>query len=177
MIVLGVDPGSIRTGWGVIERKGPRLTFVAAGTIDAGRDEELANRLCEIHAALQAVIARHTPGAMAVEDVFHAKFARSALKLGQARGVALLAGAQAGLSIAAYAPALIKRSIAGRGQADKQQVARIVGAILGLRALPNVDATDALAIAITHAQALMSQRLPVREPVSRPVRPVTVRSR
>ncbi len=159
MIVLGVDPGSIRTGWGVIERKGPRLAFIAAGTIDAGRSSELAARLCEIHAALASVIAEHTPAAMAVEDVFHGKFARSALKLGQARGIALLAGAQAGLSVAEYAPALIKRSVAGRGGADKQQVARIVGAILGLRELPNVDATDALAIAITHAQALMARRM------------------
>jgi len=177
MIVLGVDPGSIRTGWGVIERNGPRLTFVAAGTIETDRDDDFADRLCEIHAALQAVIAQHAPGAMAVEDVFHARFARSALKLGQARGVALLAGAQARLSIAAYAPALIKRSVAGRGQADKQQVARIVGAILGLRVLPNVDATDALAIAITHAQALMSQRLAVAKPPVRAGRPPVVRSR
>ncbi|HKU38018.1 MAG TPA: crossover junction endodeoxyribonuclease RuvC [Polyangiales bacterium] len=158
MIVLGVDPGSIRTGWGVIERAGPKLRFIAAGTIDAGRDEELAARLCEIHRELCEVIERHTPAAMAVEDLFHARFAGSALKLGHARGIALLAGAQAGLPIATYAPALVKRSVAGRGQADKLQVARIVGAILGLRELPNVDATDALAIAITHAQALMARR-------------------
>lgn len=168
MIVLGVDPGSIRTGWGVIERKGPRLAYIAAGTIDAGRDEELATRLCEIHRALCAVIAQHAPGAMAVEDIFHARFARSALKLGQARGVALLAGAQAGLSIAAYPPALVKRSVAGRGQADKTQIARIVGAILGIRELPNLDATDALAIAITHAQALMTRSATARiEPFAR----------
>jgi crossover junction endodeoxyribonuclease RuvC len=156
---LGVDPGSIRTGWGVIERQGPRLRFIAAGTIDAGRDSDMPARLREIHAELQAVISRHAPVEMAVEDVFHAKFARSVIKLGQARGIALLAGAQAGLPIAEYAPALVKRSVAGRGAADKQQVARIVGAILGLRELPNVDATDALAIAITHAQALLSRKL------------------
>ncbi|HET6339426.1 MAG TPA: crossover junction endodeoxyribonuclease RuvC [Polyangiales bacterium] len=159
MIVLGVDPGSIRTGWGVIERRGPRLHFIAAGTIDAGRDAEMPSRLCEIHAALQAVIAEHSPVEMAVEDVFYAKFARSVIKLGQARGIALLAGAQAGLPISEYAPALVKRSVAGRGQADKQQVARIVGAILGIRELPNLDATDALAIAITHAQAVLSRKL------------------
>ncbi len=160
MIVLGVDPGSIRTGWGVIERRGPRLHFIAAGTIDAGRGSDMGARLCEIHQALQAVIAQHAPAEMAVEDVFYAKFARSVIKLGQARGIALLAGAQAGLPIAEYPPALVKRSVAGRGQADKQQVARIVGAILGLRGdLPNVDATDALAIAITHAQALTARKL------------------
>ncbi|HEX2678095.1 MAG TPA: crossover junction endodeoxyribonuclease RuvC [Polyangiales bacterium] len=154
--VLGVDPGSVRTGWGVIRRAGPKLTYVAAGTIETDRDDDLPARLREIYEALSAVITEHAPTAMAVEDIFHAKFAGSALKLGHARGVALLVGANAGLAIAAYAPALVKRSVAGRGAADKQQVARIVGAILGLRELPKLDATDALAIAITHAQALMS---------------------
>jgi crossover junction endodeoxyribonuclease RuvC len=158
MIVLGIDPGSIRTGWGVVRRDGPRFAFVAAGTIDAGKDTELSLRLHEIHSELCRVIATHAPTAIAVEDIFHARFANSALKLGHARGVALLAGAQAGLPIAAYPPALVKRSIAGRGQADKAQVARIVGAILGLRALPDIDATDALAIAITHGQACLAQR-------------------
>jgi crossover junction endodeoxyribonuclease RuvC len=168
MIVLGVDPGSIRTGWGVIRREGPRLTFVAAGTIDAGRSSELASRLHEIHTELCRVIGLHAPTTMAVEDIFHARFATAAIKLGHARGVALLAGAQSGLEITAYAPALIKRSIAGRGQADKTQVARIVSAILGLRCLPEVDATDALAVAITHAQASLVKRLDpvVRRPAS-----------
>jgi crossover junction endodeoxyribonuclease RuvC len=158
MIVLGIDPGSIRTGWGVVRREGPKLSFVAAGTIDAGRDCELPERLQEIYAELVRVIERHAPTDMAVEDIFHARFAASALKLGHARGVALLVGAQAGLPIVAYPPARVKRSIAGRGQADKAQVARIVGAILGLRELPEIDATDALAIAITHAQALLAGR-------------------
>ncbi len=162
MIVLGIDPGSLHTGWGVVRRAGPKLSYVAAGTIDTSKDDELPLRLKEIYEALCAVIAEHAPEAMAVEDIFHARFAGSALKLGHARGVALLAGANAGLSVAAYAPALVKRSIAGRGQADKAQVARIVGAILGMRELPSVDATDALAIAITHAQALASQGLAAR---------------
>jgi crossover junction endodeoxyribonuclease RuvC len=156
MIVLGIDPGSVRTGWGVVRRAGPKLAYVAAGTIETDREDELPERLRMIYAQLCAVIAEHRPVAMAVEDIFHAKFAGSALKLGHARGVALLAGANHELTVAAYAPALVKRSIAGRGAADKQQVARIVGAILGLRELPNVDATDALAVAITHAQALAS---------------------
>jgi crossover junction endodeoxyribonuclease RuvC len=158
MIVLGIDPGSIRTGWGVVRRDGPKLRYVAAGTINAGKDAELPTRLHAIYEALRVVIAEHAPTALAVEDIFHARFAASALKLGHARGIALLVGAQAGLPIAAYPPALVKRSVAGRGQADKLQVARIVGAILGLRDLPAVDATDALAIAITHAQALLAQR-------------------
>jgi crossover junction endodeoxyribonuclease RuvC len=161
MIVLGIDPGTIRTGWGVVRRDGPRLSYVDAGTIDAGKekDKELPERLHEIYEALRAVIAAHAPTAVAVEDIFYARFAGSALKLGHARGVALLVGAQAGLPIASYPPALVKRSIAGRGQADKEQVARIVGAILGMRTLPAVDATDALAIAITHAQALLARRI------------------
>ena len=153
MIILGVDPGSIRTGWGVIERRGPKLIGLAAGVIRAGEGRELHLRLQTIFEGLQAVIAEHEPTAMAVEDVFHAKHARSALILGQARGVCLLAGATANLPIAAYPPALVKRSVAGRGQAPKEQIARIVGAILQLSTLPAIDACDALAIAITHANA------------------------
>ena len=153
MIILGVDPGTHRTGWGVVERKGARLIGIAAGVIKAKETDPLEARLYTIHTALEAVIAAHKPSAMAVEDVF-SKHVKSALVLGQARGVVLLAGAQAGLVIAAYAPALVKRSIAGSGQAPKDQLGRIVCALLGLRELPAVDATDALAIAITHANAL-----------------------
>jgi crossover junction endodeoxyribonuclease RuvC len=166
MIVLGIDPGTIRTGWGVVRREGPKFCFVAAGTIDANARHELPARLNEIYECLRAVIAEHAPNAIAVEDIFYSRFANSALKLGHARGVALLVGAQAGLPITAIPPALVKRSIAGRGQADKAQVARIVGAMLGLRVLPDIDATDALAIAITHGQALLARR-PVPEPRSR----------
>jgi crossover junction endodeoxyribonuclease RuvC len=160
MIVLGIDPGSIRTGWGVVRREGPKFVFVAAGTINAGKDCELPDRLHDIHSALQRVIELHAPTTMAVEDIFYARFANSAIKLGHARGVVLLVGAQAGLQITAYPPALVKRSIAGRGAADKAQVARIVGAMLGLRDLPDIDATDALAIAITHANACLANRVP-----------------
>jgi len=170
MIILGIDPGSIRTGWGVVRREGPAFRYVAAGTIATGKDEELPQRLHAIYEALQAVIAEHVPTAIAVEDIFYAKFAGAALKLGHARGVALLVGAQAGVPISAYPPALVKRSIAGRGQADKAQVARVVGAILGLRELPEVDATDALAIAITHAQAARMQGLTQVAAHPRPVR-------
>jgi crossover junction endodeoxyribonuclease RuvC len=126
---------------------------VAAGVIHARADAELPERLRVIHDGLRAVIAEHAPSCMAVEDVF-SKHVKSALVLGQARGVVLLAGAQAGLAVEAYAPALVKRSIAGSGQAPKEQLARIVCALLGLREIPAVDATDALAIAITHANAL-----------------------
>lgn len=153
MIVLGVDPGTLRTGWGLVERRGARLHAIAAGVIRAKDGDPLEARLHAIHAALCLVIEEHRPVCMAVEDVF-AKHVKSALVLGQARGVVLLAGAQAGLTVQAYPPAVVKRSIAGSGQAPKEQLARIVGAILQLKALPAVDATDALAIAITHANAV-----------------------
>jgi crossover junction endodeoxyribonuclease RuvC len=157
MIVLGVDPGSLRTGWGIVRRVGPRLHAIAAGVICTEPDDPLETRLHAIHAELTQVILAHKPTAMAVEDVF-SKHARSALTLGQARGVVLLCGAQAELAVGAYPPAVVKRAIAGRGQTPKPQLARIVMAMLGLRALPPLDATDALAIAITHANALGTRR-------------------
>jgi crossover junction endodeoxyribonuclease RuvC len=151
--VLGIDPGSLRTGWGVLEARGGRLTLVGAGIIRPAADAALEQRLLAIHRGLVEVIAEHGPATVAVEDVFFAKHPNAALKLGHARGVALLAAAEAGLDVTPYAPSLVKRSVVGRGQADKVQVGRLVAAILGLRELPGADATDALAVAITHAQA------------------------
>jgi crossover junction endodeoxyribonuclease RuvC len=156
MIILGVDPGTLHTGWGVIEVQRPKLLAIAAGVIETDADSPLQTRLLAIHRGLTDVIARYKPQQMAVEDMFHAKNASSALKLGHARGVILLVGAEAGLPIGAYAPALVKRAIAGRGQAEKGQVARVVGAILGLRTTLPADASDALAIAITHANSMPS---------------------
>jgi len=156
--VLGIDPGTIRTGWGVVERRGSVVRGVMAGVIKTNEREELAFRLNTIFEGLRVVIASHAPTEVAVEDVFYARHAQSALKLGHARGVALLAAAQAGLSVAAYPPALVKRVIGGGGRADKTQIARMVGAILGWRELPSTDATDALAVAITHANAMTAAR-------------------
>jgi crossover junction endodeoxyribonuclease RuvC len=153
-IVLGVDPGTIVTGWGVVQRQGARLHGVAAGVIRAGNEPDLPARLKRIYAELVRVVEQFQPTAMAVEDLFFARSASAALKLGHARGVALLAGANANLEIFAYPPALVKRSVAGRGHAAKEQVARMIGAILGWRELPAVDATDALAVAITHLNAV-----------------------
>jgi len=166
MIVLGVDPGSVRTGWGVIRREGPRLYGVDAGVIETDDGDALERRLLAIHDGLCEVIERHRPDCMAVEDIFHARYARAALKLGQARGAALIAGARGGLVIAAYPPARVKRAVAGRGQASKPQIARMVGAVLGWRELPALDATDALAVAITHANALTSSLLTARAATS-----------
>ena len=153
MIVLGVDPGSILTGWGVVSRAGTRLQGLAAGAIQAGREPDLPARLRVIYAELMRVIEQYRPEAMAVEDIFFAHSGAAALKLGHARGVALLAGANSGLPVFAYPPALVKRSVAGGGQASKQQVARMIGVILGWSELPAIDATDALAVAITHLNA------------------------
>jgi crossover junction endodeoxyribonuclease RuvC len=148
--VLGIDPGSIRTGWGVVDRKGSSARGVAAGVIRVPEKAPLAERLAAVHRGICRVIEEYKPDAVAIEDIFFARFPQAALMLGHARGVALLAAAQAGLSVSAYPPAVVKRAVVGSGRAEKQQVALIVGALLGLRELPGIDATDALAVAITH---------------------------
>lgn len=153
MRVLGVDPGTVRTGWGVVEGDGARLRGLAAGVITLRESEPLERRLLAICEALDAVITAHAPDVCAVEDIFFAKYPAAAMKLGHARGAALVAAARRGLAVSAYPPALVKRAVGGRGAADKAQVARMVGALLGWTELPAVDATDALAIAITHLQS------------------------
>ncbi|MFW5875847.1 MAG: crossover junction endodeoxyribonuclease RuvC [Myxococcota bacterium] len=150
MRVLGLDPGTVRTGWGVVERQGPRLRHCSAGVIRVPEGLPLHERLQRIHTGLVEVIEQTAPQVVAVEDIFYAKHANAALKLGHVRGVALLVAANAALEVHAYPPATVKKAVVGRGRADKRQVARLVGAILHLKELPGVDATDALAIAITH---------------------------
>lgn len=148
--MLGLDPGSVRTGWGVIERTGPTARGVAAGVIRVSERAPLCERLHEIHRGVAEVLATHRPDAVAIEDIFFARYAQAAMVLGHARGVAMLAVAQAGLSLATYPPSVVKRAVVGSGRAEKSQVALLVAALLGMRELPGVDATDALAIAITH---------------------------
>lgn len=148
--ILGIDPGSRFTGWGVIEARGQKLTHVAHGCIRAG-DGPLSPRLKLIHEALSGVIADHRPGEYAVEEVFMKVNVGSALVLGQARGVAVLAGAQANLPFAEYAPAQIKRALVGSGRAEKAQIQHMVRILLKLVGELNADAADALAIAICHA--------------------------
>lgn len=152
--VLGLDPGSIRTGWGVVERNGQMARGIAAGVIRVPEKDALAARLHQIHAGVQRVLAEYKPDAVAVEDIFFAKYPQAALMLGHARGVALLAVAQAGLGVSAYPPTVVKRAVVGSGRAEKSQVALLVGALLGLKELPGEDATDALAVAITHLNVL-----------------------
>lgn len=150
MLVLGIDPGTRHLGWGVLLREGTRITHVAHGVIHTDLDGSLAERLVEIDTGIEAVIREHTPHVSAVESLFFAKDAQSAAKLGHARGVVLLRLARAGLPIHEYPPARVKRSVVGRGQADKKQVALVMTAILRLATPPPSDAADALAIALTH---------------------------
>lgn len=149
--ILGVDPGSGATGWGVIDCAGSRLSFVAAGVVRPRRALSRAERLAAIHDALAALIAAHGPQEAAVEETFVNASPRDALVLGEARGVALLAPARAGLPVAEYAANTIKKSVVGRGHAEKAQVAAMVRVLLPASGEQAADAADALAVAICHA--------------------------
>lgn len=151
--VLGVDPGSQVTGFGLVERRGAHIAPLAHGTIRLPRDASPAQRLDRLHRALCEVIARHRPHVASLEQVFVAASPRAALVLGQARGAVLVALGSAGLPVHEYAPARIKLSVAGSGRAGKDQIQRVVARLLGLETLPAADAADALAAALCHAQA------------------------
>ena len=145
--VLGIDPGSRVVGWGVVERRGSGLQHVAHGVLRLDDSAPLELRLVELFARLSDTLARHAPMAVAVEGVFTFRNARSALVLGQARGVALLVAARAGVPVFEYAPAMVKRSI---GAGAKAAVSRAITGFLGLTDVPRPDATDALAVAVCH---------------------------
>jgi crossover junction endodeoxyribonuclease RuvC len=149
--IVGIDPGLRRTGWGVVESHGARLSFVAAGTILPHHSKPLAERLCIIHDALAQVIADFSPREAAVEATFVNRDAAATLKLGQARGVAMLVPALAGLAVSEYAPNAVKRTIVGVGHAEKEQIRMMVRALLPRAEFDTDDAADALAIAICHA--------------------------
>lgn len=157
MRILGIDPGSVATGWGVVEWGGSSLCHVASGVLRPG-DADVALRLSWIHAELFALVRLHTPHTAALEAVFVARNPRAALKLGQARGVALAVCGAAGLEPAEYAPALVKGAVAGYGNADKNQVQAMVQRLLGLPRAPVRDAADALAIAICHGAQCRTRR-------------------
>ena len=149
MLILGVDPGSVRTGYGAIDTDGRRHRLVEKGVIAPPRKAPLAERLRHIHAGVSVVIDRLAPDLLAVEDVFHAVNTRTALVLGHVRGVVLLAGSEAGLSVHEFPPATVKQQVTGFGRADKTQVAFMVTRILGLSEPAKAgDATDALAVAL-----------------------------
>lgn len=151
MRVLGLDPGTRRFGWGVVERHGTRLVHVAHGVVSLG-EGALATRLVDLERALDEVVRAHGPAQASVETLFFHKDAQAAAKLGHARGVALLVCARAALEVFEYAPARVKRTVAAHGRADKAQVAQMIRVILSLAAPPPPDAADALAIAVTHLQ-------------------------
>jgi crossover junction endodeoxyribonuclease RuvC len=153
--IFGIDPGSDRTGYGCIETDGSRHRIVVAGAIKSPALASFPEKLLNIHVGLTALLIECRPDCVAVENLFHAANARSALKLGHARGVAILAAVEAALPVAEYTPAEIKRAVVGYGRAEKQQVQHMVRLILALSVAPTpYDAADALAVAICHANSL-----------------------
>jgi crossover junction endodeoxyribonuclease RuvC len=151
MRVLGIDPGSETTGWAVIEEQGRRHVLVEYGTLRASARERFSARLLKISDGLEALIARHKPQVMSIEEAFFAVNPKSALKLGQVRGVALLAAERAGLDIHEYSPRLVKQTVVGFGNAEKHQVQEMVRVLMKLKTAPQPhDAADAIAIAICH---------------------------
>lgn len=151
MKVFGIDPGSDRTGFGCVETDGARHRLITCGAIATPAMASFPDKLLAIHARLAELLRQHAPDCVAIENVFHAANARSALKLGHARGVAMLAAVQAGLPVLEYTPAEVKRAVVGYGRAEKHQVGAMVKLLLGLSDVPSPhDAADALAIAICH---------------------------
>jgi crossover junction endodeoxyribonuclease RuvC len=160
--IIGIDPGLRNLGWGVIESAGSRLSFVACGSIHSDAAQSLAHRLRQLHDGLMAVLRDHAPAEASVEETFVNRDPQSALKLGQARGIALLAPALAGLPVAEYSANLIKKTVVGAGHADKAQVAMMVRILLPRCDAKSADAADALAAAITHAQHRGARELEAR---------------
>lgn len=157
--VLGLDPGLARTGWGVIEVEGTRLSHIANGTVASDPNETLAERLHQLHEGLCEVLTMWLPGAAAVEETFVNRNPASTLKLGQARGIALLVPASQGVPVAEYTPNHIKKSVVGTGHAAKDQIRAMVSVLLPGVAIAGADAADALAVAICHAHHLSSARV------------------
>ena len=152
-IVLGVDPGLAKMGWGVIDGTGPSFRLVEYGSVRTSADQPHADRLRAIYDELTRVIAEHRPGVMAIEEVFQGRNAQSALLAGEGRGACILAGANAGLAVHPLAASVVKLGVTGTGRASKPQVQAMVRRILGLEKPPRpADAADALAVALTYAQ-------------------------
>jgi len=155
--ILGIDPGSRLTGYGVVDAMRGRLQFISCGVIRTTPQASFAHRLNEIFDGINEVIQLHGPEIAAVEDIFLATNPRSALKLGQARGAAIVAAMQNGLRVKDYGAKMIKQAVVGYGQAEKVQVQHMVRVLLGLSAAPSADAADALAVAICHANSLQME--------------------
>ncbi len=150
--IIGIDPGLRNMGWGIIEAVGSRLVFVACGVVRSDAALTLSDRLRQLHEGLAQIIHAHMPAEAAVEETFVNRDPQSALKLGQARGVALVVPALAGLPVAEYAANLVKKTVVGAGHAEKQQIAAMIRILLPRAEAKSADAADALAVAICHAQ-------------------------
>ena len=159
--IIGIDPGLRRTGWGIVDSVGNSLRFVASGTVRSDEKESLAKRLCQLHDGLAEVLHQTMPDEAAVEQTFVNKDATATLKLGQARGIAMLVPAKAGLAVAEYAPNLVKKTIVGAGHGEKVQIRMMIGVLLPKADPQSDDAADALAIAVTHAHHRQSVILKV----------------
>ncbi len=160
--ILGIDPGLRRTGWGVIDVEGNRLIYVGCGSVESRDTLSLAERLLAIHEGLARILGEFQPMEAAVEATFVNKDGASTLKLGQARGVAMLAPAMAGIPVAEYAPNQVKKTVVGAGHADKNQIRVMLGMLLPKADPKTADAADALAIAITHAHHRQSAMLKLK---------------
>ena len=154
--IIGIDPGLRRCGWGVIETLGNSLRFVGSGTVTSDGDMDLASRLCQLHDGLSEVVHTYKPDEAAVEQTFVNKDAVATLKLGQARGIAMLVPARAGLPVAEYAPNAVKKAVIGVGHGDKKQIHMMLKILMPKAEFKGNDAADALAIAICHAHHLQS---------------------
>ncbi len=159
--ILGIDPGLRRTGWGLIVCAGNRLSFLACGSVETDDKAALAERLLTIHDGLTRIVDEFRPDEAAVEATFVNRDATATLKLGQARGIALLVPAKAGVAVAEYAPNLVKKTIVGAGHGEKAQIRMMVGVLLPKADPHSEDAADALAIAICHAHHRQSALLRV----------------
>ena len=157
--IIGIDPGLRRTGWGIIETLGNSLRFVASGTVTSDGDMDLASRLCQLHDGLAEVVHSYQPDEAAVEQTFVNKDATATLKLGQARGIAMLVPARAGLRVAEYAPNAVKKAVIGVGHGEKQQIHMMLKVLMPKAAFDSDDSADALAIAICHAHHRQSVAL------------------
>ncbi len=152
VVVLGIDPGTAHTGFGVVLSRGRRLAALDGGVIGTGPTEPLERRLARIYARVRDLIAEHSPDALAIEELYFGQNARTAFAVGQARGVVLLGAGESGIPCSSYTPQQVKQSVCGSGRAEKDQVQRMVGALLSLVEPPTPDhAADALAVAICHA--------------------------
>lgn len=160
--ILGIDPGLRNTGWGIIDAQGSRLSFVACGSVHSDGKLTLADRLRQLHDGLTSIVHAHMPHEAAVEETFVNRDPQSTLKLGQARGIALLVPALTGIPVAEYAANLVKKTVVGAGHAEKAQVAMMIKVLLPRSDAASPDAADALAVAICHAQHRGARQLAAR---------------